>query len=113
MARIVIIEDEPGFRRVLEYNMKQAGHDVRATGEGAMGIAEEQGWKPDVVLLDVMLPDIQGTDACRSLKQDPATRAVPVIMVTAKGEELDRVVGFELGADVLRPSSDTAPQQIQ
>lgn len=105
--RVLIIEDEPDLVRVLEYNLRQAGFDVQSTTKGREGLQLVQTNPPDVILLDLMLPDGPGTEVCRVLKTDPKTRAIPVIMVTAKGEEIDRVVGFELGADdyVVKPFS--------
>ena len=107
MAKILVIEDEQDLQQILEYNLKQAGHQVFAALDGAEGLRLARERSPDLVLLDVMLPDISGTDVCRSLKEAAATRHTPVIMVTAKGEEIDRVVGFELGADdyVVKPFS--------
>jgi two-component system phosphate regulon response regulator PhoB len=99
MARILVIEDEPDIRQVLDYNLRMAGHDVLAAAEGQVGLRLVHDQKPDLVLLDLMLPDISGTEVCRSIKDDNGTRAIPVIVLTAKGEEIDRVVGFELGAD--------------
>jgi two-component system, OmpR family, phosphate regulon response regulator PhoB len=107
MARILIVEDEADLQHVLEYNLRQAGHEVTVASKGAdaLRLAKEQ--RPDLVLLDLMLPDMQGTDICRALKAAPETKAISVMMVTAKGEEIDRVVGFELGADdyVVKPFS--------
>jgi len=107
MARILVIEDEPDLREVLQYNLTQAGHRpaVAATGEAGLKLAVET--RPDLVLLDLMLPDISGTVVAKSLRRDPKTQAVPIIMVTAKVEEVDRIVGFELGADdyVVKPFS--------
>lgn len=107
MAKILVVEDERDLRQVLEFNLTQAGHQVllAATGGEGLALAREQG--PELVLLDLMLPDLAGTEVCRVLKDDPATRAVPVVMVTARGEEIDRVVGFELGADdyIVKPFS--------
>jgi len=107
MARILVIEDEPDLREVLHYNLTQAGHRpaVAATGEAGLKLAVET--RPDLVLLDLMLPDISGTVVAKSLRRDPKTQAVPIIMVTAKVEEVDRIVGFELGADdyVAKPFS--------
>jgi CheY-like chemotaxis protein len=96
MARILVIEDEPDIRQVLDYNLRMAGHDVLAAAEGQIGLRMVHDQKPDLVLLDLMLPDISGTEVCRSIKDDNGTRAIPVIVLTAKGEEIDRVVGFEL-----------------
>ena len=107
MARILVVEDEKDLQDVLAYNLRQAGHDPVIVGTGQEALARVAGEPPDLVLLDLMLPDISGTDVCRALKSDPATRNIPVVMLTAKGEEIDRVVGFELGADdyVVKPYS--------
>ncbi|HEY2404848.1 MAG TPA: response regulator [Polyangiaceae bacterium] len=107
MTRILIVEDEPDLQQVLEYNLKQAGHDVVVTKLGREGLRIAREQKPEIVLLDLMLPDIPGTDVCKQLKESPATRGSNVIMLTARGEEIDRVVGFELGADdyVTKPFS--------
>ena len=107
MARILIVEDEPDLRQVLAYNLRDAGHEVVATGEGRRGMALALESPPDLVLLDLMLPDLSGLEVCRTLKANEKTRHVPVVMVTARGEEIDRVVGFELGADdyVVKPFS--------
>jgi two-component system phosphate regulon response regulator PhoB len=104
---VVVIEDEADLAGVLEYNLKLAGFDVAHAAKGREGLHLVQTRSPSLVLLDLMLPDMVGTDVCRSIKSDPATRAIPVMMVTAKGEEVDRVVGFELGADdyVTKPFS--------
>src|ERR1700691_4056398 len=107
MARILVIEDEKDIQDVLEYNLRQAGHKVHlaSTGQDGLKLAREK--KPDLVLLDLMLPDISGTEVCKALKQDSVTRDVQVLILTAKGEEVDRVVGFEIGADdyVVKPFS--------
>jgi two-component system phosphate regulon response regulator PhoB len=107
MARILIIEDERDLQTVLEYNFRQAGHEVLQAFRGEEGLRLARQHRPDLVCLDLMLPDIPGTDVCKQLKKDPATRTMPVLMLTAKGEEIDRVVGFELGADdyVTKPFS--------
>lgn len=106
-SHVLIVEDERDLERVLSYNFRQAGFDVVSAmnGETALRAVKEE--KFDLILLDLMLPDIPGTEVCRRLKQNPQTSAIPVIMVTAKGEEVDRVVGFELGADdyVVKPFS--------
>jgi len=107
MAKILVVEDEQDLQRVLDYNLKQAGHEPIAAMRGKDALESARTRKPDVILLDLMLPDLPGTEICRTLKSDPATRPIPVIMLTAKGEEIDRVVGFELGADdyVVKPFS--------
>src|SRR5687767_7556584 len=107
MARILVVEDEQDLQQVLAYNLRQAGHDTVVTKLGIDGLRLAREQRPDLVLLDLMLPDIPGTEVCKQLKESPATRGVPVMMLTAKGEEIDRVVGFELGADdyVVKPFS--------
>ena len=99
MARILVIEDETDIQQILDYNLREKGHKVFIAGKGEEGLRIAREKKPDLVLLDLMLPDIPGTEVCKQLKGDPATRATQVVMLTAKGEEIDRVVGFELGAD--------------
>jgi two-component system phosphate regulon response regulator PhoB len=107
MARVLVIEDEADLREVLHYNLTQAGHRpyTAATGEAGLKLAQEV--RPDIVLLDLMLPDLAGTSVAKSLRREPQTQLVPIIMVTAKAEEIDRIVGFELGADdyVVKPFS--------
>jgi two-component system phosphate regulon response regulator PhoB len=107
MARILIIDDERDLQTVLEYNLRQAGHEPLQALLGADGLRLARERRPDLVLLDLMLPDVAGTEICKTLKKDEATRDIPVLMLTAKGEEVDRVVGFELGADdyVVKPFS--------
>jgi two-component system phosphate regulon response regulator PhoB len=107
MAHVLVIEDDTGIREVLDYSLRQAGHEVELTASGADGLRLARAHAPDVVLLDLMLPDVSGTDVCRALKADPGTQSIPVMIVSARGEEIDRVVGFELGADdyVTKPFS--------
>ena len=107
MARVLVIEDEADLREVLEYNLTKEGHRVTLVATGADGLRVAREQQPELILLDLMLPDATGTSVCKTLKKDPATREIRVIMVTAKGEEIDRVVGFELGADdyVVKPFS--------
>jgi two-component system phosphate regulon response regulator PhoB len=107
MAKVLVIEDEHDLQQVLAYNLKQAGHEPLAAERGQDGLRLAREQHPDLVLLDIMLPDVPGTEVCKSLKEDAATRRIPVVMLTAKGEEIDRVVGFELGADdyIVKPFS--------
>ena len=104
---ILVIEDEADIQDVLDFNLRQAGHEVVQALRGKDGLRLARERKPDLVLLDLMLPDVPGTEVCRALKDDPGLKEVPVVMLTAKGEEIDRVVGFELGADdyVTKPFS--------
>ena len=107
MARILVIEDESDLQQVLDYNLGQAGHQVLAALRAQDGLRLAREHHPDLVVLDLMLPDLAGTEVCKILKRDPKTRDIPVLMLTAKGEEIDRVLGFELGADdyVVKPFS--------
>ena len=104
---VLVIEDEPDLQQVLEYNLTRAGYAVRQALRGQDGLRLAQSEPPGLVLLDLMLPDLPGTKVCQALKGDPRTRDVPVVMLTARGEEIDRVLGFELGADdyVVKPFS--------
>lgn len=105
MARILVVEDEADLQQVLEFNLKQAGHEVSVASRGAEALRLVREQRPELILLDLMLPDMLGTEVCRIVKQSPELRSTLVVMVTAKGEEADRVVGFELGADdyVVKP----------
>lgn len=107
MARILVVEDEADIAQILSYNLGQAGHQVVVAGGGRDALAMTLENRPELVLLDLMLPDISGLEVCRTLKSDPARKDIPVIMLTARSEEIDRVVGFELGADdyVVKPFS--------
>lgn len=107
-ALILVVEDEEDLAATLEFNLKREGHLPRVAHTGGAGLkAAAEDPVPEVILLDLMLPDISGTEICRRLKQDPRTRDVPIIMITAKGEEIDRVIGLEVGADdyVVKPFS--------
>ncbi|MFT3835389.1 MAG: response regulator transcription factor [Myxococcaceae bacterium] len=107
MARILVIEDEPDLGSLLEYNLKADGHEVVVATTGAAGLLRLREKAPDLVLLDLMLPDISGAEVARTIKRDAALKRVALIMVTARGEETDRVKGLELGADdyVVKPFS--------
>ncbi len=107
MPRILVIEDDADIREVLSYNLGQAGYEVLLAARGYDGLRLAREAEPDLVLLDLMLPDLPGTEICRAIKQDPARRPVAVVILSARGHELDRVVGFEVGADdyVTKPFS--------
>lgn len=106
MARILVIEDEQDLGTLLEYNLRADGHEAEVVRSGAAGVSRARGWKPDLILLDLMLPDIAGGEVARLLREGEPRRT-PIIMVTARGEESDRVKGLELGADdyVVKPFS--------
>ena len=108
MSRILIVEDEPDLAATLEYSLGRAGFQtVTARTGGAALVRARESPHPDLVLLDLNLPDISGTEVCRRLREEPSTRDIPVIMATARSQETDRVVGFEVGADdyVIKPYS--------
>ncbi len=106
MSRILVIEDEQDLGTLLEYNLRADGHEAEVVRTGAAGVTKAKSWKPDLILLDLMLPDIAGGEVARLLREGQPTRT-PIIMVTARGEEGDRVKGLELGADdyVVKPFS--------
>jgi two-component system phosphate regulon response regulator PhoB len=103
--RVVIIEDERDVARLLEFNLQQAGFDVHVAGTGGEGLAAIRAKLPDVVVLDLMLPDTSGYDVCREVRSDIKLSDVGVLMLTAKGEAEDRILGLEVGADdyVVKP----------
>ena len=107
MARILVVEDEADIRDVIAFNLRQAGHQVLTAGRGSEALEALDAHKPGLVILDLMLPDMTGTEICKTIKHDPRTKHIPVVMLTARGEEIDRVVGFEVGADdyVVKPFS--------
>ena len=96
---ILLVEDEPAQRAVLAYNLKSEGFDVIEAEDGEEALVMAQESLPDLVLLDWMLPHVSGLEVCRRLKSGKATRALPVIMLSARSEELDKVRGLETGAD--------------
>lgn len=104
---ILVVDDERDIRELIEYNLTKAGYRVQAaaTGEECLDIVSKT--PPDLLLLDLMLPGINGLDVCRTLKRDPQLGSLPVIMISARGEESDVVIGLELGADdyVAKPFS--------
>ena len=105
---IPIVEDEQDLLDTLEFNLQRDGYVTRRAASGRAGLeAAALEPPPDLVLLDLMLPDIPGTEVCRQLRASDRTRTVPIVMLTARGDELDRVVGFEVGADdyVTKPFS--------
>jgi two-component system alkaline phosphatase synthesis response regulator PhoP len=106
-TRVLVAEDERDVAELIRYTLAREGFEVIVAPNGADALREARESRPDLMLLDLMLPQINGWELCRRLKQDPATRALPVIMLTARAEEGDKVLGFELGADdyVTKPFS--------
>jgi two-component system phosphate regulon response regulator PhoB len=98
-AKITIIEDEEDIRNLLCYNLEKQGYSVSSHESGEVGLSGIRAEPPDLVLLDLMLPGIDGMEVCRRLKNDAATRDIPVIILSAKGEESDIIAGLEQGAD--------------
>ena len=105
--RILVVDDEPDLLDLLSHHLEAAGFEVMRAARGFDGLDLAFRTPPQLILLDVMLPDLMGTEVMKRLRQNKATAGVPVIFLTARGEELDRVVGFELGADdyVVKPFS--------
>ena len=107
MERVLIVDDDPDIQRLVSYNLSQAGFQVSTAATGLTGLQAVQNHQPDLIILDLMLPDLDGLEVCRTLRQREDSRLIPIIMLTARTEEIDRVVGFELGADdyVMKPFS--------
>jgi len=107
VTSVLLVDDERDLLSLLDFNLRAAGFETMLATNGEQALAHLRRRVPDLVLLDVMLPDMSGTEICRQIEGDPRTRHLPVVMLTAKGEEVDRVVGFELGADdyVTKPFS--------
>jgi DNA-binding response OmpR family regulator len=107
MERVLIVDDDPDIQRLVSYNLGQAGFDVATAGTGRTALEAIQKHPPDLIILDLMLPDVDGMEVCRTLRQRDSSRRIPIIMLTARSEEIDRVIGFELGADdyVMKPFS--------
>jgi two-component system, OmpR family, alkaline phosphatase synthesis response regulator PhoP len=104
---VLVVEDEQDVAELIRYNLAKEGYDVLLVGNGADALKHARESRPDVMLLDIMVPQLNGWEVCRRLKQDSGTRAIPVIMVTGRVEEGDKVLGFEMGADdyVTKPFS--------
>jgi two-component system, OmpR family, phosphate regulon response regulator PhoB len=106
-SKILIVDDETSLVDVLTYNLDREGYEVAVAKEGREGLRKAQMLMPDLVVLDLMLPGMSGLDVCRELKASPRTSALPILMLTAKSEESDQIVGFAVGADdyVTKPFS--------
>ena len=107
MERVLIVDDDPDIQRLVSYNLTQAGFEVAAAETGRKALEAVQKHPPDLIILDLMLPDVDGMEVCRTLRRREGSRRIPIIMLTARSEEIDRVIGFELGADdyVMKPFS--------
>ena len=104
---ILVVEDEEDIIDLIEYHLRQSGFSVIRALDGPLGLELARKKRPDLVILDLMLPGMDGKDVCRALKLNPLTQSIPILMLTAKTEEVDRLIGFELGADdyVTKPFS--------
>jgi len=107
MEHVLIVDDDADIQRLVGYNFSEAGFQVTVANSGRNALESIQEQPPDLIVLDLMLPDIDGMEVCRLLRQREHFRRIPIIMLTARGEEIDRVIGFELGADdyVAKPFS--------
>lgn len=96
---ILVVEDEDDIQELIRYNLEKEGHKVVCAGTGEMALRKVKAKLPDLVILDLMLPDIDGLSVCKELRGDPRTKTLPILMLTAKSEEVDVVTGLEVGAD--------------
>ncbi len=97
--KILVVEDEPDIRELVRYNLEQGGFEVIETDDGKQALALIEKERPSLLVLDLMLPNADGLDICKMLRQRPQSAAIPIVMLTAKAAEVDRVLGLELGAD--------------
>ncbi|MEN9572941.1 MAG: hypothetical protein RL514_796 [Verrucomicrobiota bacterium] len=107
MAKILVVDDEPDAVELIEFNLKSAGFEVVTAADGAEALKKARASLPDLIVLDLMLPEVDGLEVCKLLRRDTATAGIPILMLTAKAAEIDRVLGLELGADdyVTKPFS--------
>ena len=105
--RVLVVDDEPDLLELVRFHLAQAGFEVETARDGRQGLDAIRRRRPALVVLDWMLPDLSGSEVCRQVRADPQLRDLPILLLTAKSEEVDRVVGFELGADdyVTKPFS--------
>jgi two-component system phosphate regulon response regulator PhoB len=95
----LVVDDEPEAVELASFNLAQAGYDVRSAADGAEAIRKARSLAPSLIVLDIMLPEVDGFEVCKMLRRDPSTASIPILMLTAKAAEVDRVLGLELGAD--------------
>jgi two-component system phosphate regulon response regulator PhoB len=105
--KVLVVDDEPDVLELIEFNLRAAGYEVVTAGDGEEALKKAQGIQPSLIVLDVMLPELDGLEVCKALRREPLTASIPIIMLTAKAAEIDRVLGLELGADdyVTKPFS--------
>jgi two-component system phosphate regulon response regulator PhoB len=106
-AKILLVDDEPDALEVLGFKLREAGFTPLFAKDGAKALAAARAERPDLIVLDLMLPEVDGLEVCKILRRDPLTAAIPILMLTARAAEMDRVIGLELGADdyVTKPFS--------
>ncbi len=111
MARILIAEDEPDIRELVAFTLRFAGHEVVATSNGEEALQQASQMTPDLILMDVRMPKMTGYDACRAMKSDPALMDIPIVFLSAKGQDAEIQAGLEAGAEeyLLKPF---APDQL-
>jgi two-component system phosphate regulon response regulator PhoB len=97
--KVLVVDDEPEAVELVQFNLTQAGYAVVTAADGAEALDKARKAQPNLIVLDLMLPEVDGLDVCKMLRRDPATAAIPIVMLTAKAAEIDRVLGLELGAD--------------
>src|SRR6202167_4570927 len=107
MKRVLVIEDDKDIVELVRYNLEKDGYQVASSGDGSTGLAQIRKAAPDLLILDLMLPKLSGLEICKEVRKDVTLNRLPILILTAKGEEADRVVGLELGADdyVTKPFS--------
>ena len=105
--KILVVDDEPDAVELAAFNLKAAGYEVTTASDGKEALKKAKALVPSLIILDLMLPEVDGLEVCKILRRDPATSAIPILMLTAKAAEIDRVLGLELGADdyVTKPFS--------
>ncbi len=99
MSRVLVVEDSPAQREMITGLLRESGLDVTSVGDGIEALELIQGQKPDLVVLDIVMPGMNGYEVCRRLKSDPTTQSMPIVMCSSKGEEFDRYWGIRQGAD--------------
>lgn len=103
-GRVLVIEDDPDVAELIRYNLTKEGYEVTVSAKGIQGLEQAKASRPDMILLDIMVPELNGWEVCRRLKQDAELRGTPVIIVTGRAEEGDKVLGFEMERTITSPS---------
>jgi len=106
-AKVLVVDDEEYIQPILNFSFGAEGYDVVTASDGEEGVSKAKDEKPDVIVMDIMMPKMDGYEACKQIKTDPQTKDIPVILLTAKGRDADRKLGSEVGADdyVVKPFS--------